>query len=64
MIREESGDRSDGVMVQILKIKSIRSLIIILFLLILGVLLLPESDPHHQSANIQSSSDLDIDEGN
>ncbi len=64
MIREESGDRSDVILLQILKIKSIRSLIIILFLLILGVLLLPEKDPHQQSANIQSSSDLDIVERN
>lgn len=53
MIGEENGDLAEGIQLQIIKNKSIRLLIIILMLLILGVLLLPENDTDQQSGIIE-----------
>ncbi len=54
MIRDKTGNVSDGILMQIIKMESIRSLIIMLLLLILGLILLPESDIHKQSRLIDS----------
>ena len=58
MIGEGNGDLAGGIQLQIIKIKSIRFLIIILMLLILGVLLLPENDTDQQSGIIESIDNL------
>lgn len=58
MIIEETGKPSNGLLVEIIRIKSIRSLMIILLLFILGVILLPEIDTHQQSGIIDSTENI------